>query len=141
MSADMLRRAASLIRERAHAATPGPWEPYQNIHAETAACEVGRGGFGVVALPATGRSDYGKSNIEHIAAWHPAVALSVADMLDHAAARAETKVRLGGDSTAVWSHEKDALAIARTYLGENVGQAVPEPPEPRLPDPGRGLER
>lgn len=42
--------------------------------------------------------------------------LPVADLLDHAAARAESKIEHGGKPDPVWSHERDALAVARAYL-------------------------
>jgi hypothetical protein len=116
MSVELLHEAAAAMRARAQAATPGPWEPYENIHAETAAVEVGRGGFGVVALPATGRPDYGKANIEHVATWHPAVALAVADWLEYEARcadRANTN-HPGHD----FGPDVHALAVARAYLGE-----------------------
>lgn len=58
------------------------------------------------------------ANREYIASMHPAVALALADLLEHAAARAESKIQHGGDRDAVWSHERDALAVARVYLGE-----------------------
>lgn len=111
MAGELLREAAAAMRERAQAATPGPWEPYENIHAETAAVEVGRGGFGVVALPATGRPDYGKANIEHVASWHPSVALAVADWLDHEASYVGEGLECDGTTSR-------ALAVARAYLGE-----------------------
>ena len=41
---------------------------------------------------------------------------AVADSLDHAAARAESKIRRGGKPEPVWSHERDALAVAEAYL-------------------------
>ena len=46
-----------------------------------------------------------------------AVALAVADWLEHAAARAECKIEHGGGRDPVWSHERDALAVARVFLG------------------------
>lgn len=42
--------------------------------------------------------------------------LAVADLLDHAAARAESKIQHGGNVSFVWSHERDALAVANAYL-------------------------
>lgn len=45
--------------------------------------------------------------------------LAVADWLDGMAARAESKIKHGGDSTAVWSHEIHALTVARAYLGRS----------------------
>lgn len=120
MSAEDLRRAATLMRERADAATDGPWEPYQNIHAETAAVEVGRGGFGVVALPATGRPDYGKANIEHIATWDPTAARAVADLLDAGADEIERRVERDGEDILQRANPvfHAMTELARTYLHE-----------------------
>lgn len=121
MSADGMRRAATLMRERADAATPGPWESYQNIHAETAVCEFGRGGFGVVALPATGRPDYGRANIEHLAAWDPAVARAAADLLDAGADEIERRVARDGDQVLKRANPvfHAMTELARTYLQED----------------------
>lgn len=128
MSADLLRRAASLMRERAEAATPGPW---RFTDAETVA-DVWDGGLVVVNPnrdPIANVSDQWYESdpdepapvddARHIASWHPAVALAVADWLEHAAARAESKIQHGGKESPVWSHERDALAVARAYLGES----------------------
>ena len=124
MSAETLRRAAALMRENAEAATPGPWS----------AEAVGSEGFHVFApdgsrAPMRGRArpaactwqdwEQSEADAEHIASWHPNVALPVADLLDHAAARAESKIEHGGKVGPVWSHERDALAVARAYLGED----------------------
>lgn len=51
-------------------------------------------------------------------AWHRErdFHLAVADWLDHAAARAESKIQHGGKEGPVWSHERDALAVAAAYL-------------------------
>lgn len=110
MSTEILRRAANLMRERAEAATAGPWETYTNMHAEVFVSEIGRRGFGVISNPATGREDYGKANAEHIASWHPAVALAVADWLMRVVDWDERGYR-GEDWT-------DALTVARAYLGD-----------------------
>ena len=87
MSADLLRRAASLMRERAEAATPGPW---RFTDAETVA-DVWDGGLVVVNPnrdPIANVSDQWYESdpdepapvddARHIASWHPAVALAVA---------------------------------------------------------------
>ena len=50
---------------------------------------------------------------EHIASWHPLVALAVADWLDAAAERAERPGAL-----ALHSLSPGPLAVARAYLGE-----------------------
>lgn len=128
MSAEILREAAALMRARAEAATPGPWlaivgsGPKRRVQ-QTALVGVadlrGHGEKGCLAVFA-GLNKRRADDAEHMAAWHPPVALAVADYLDHAAARAESKIAHGGGAEAVWSHEHDALTVARAYLGEDV---------------------
>jgi hypothetical protein len=90
MNADDLRACAREIRETANAATPGPWR----------ADVLGSEGYAVteqtyakplrrpvrVARCGYESWDTDKGNAEHLAAWHPDVALAVADLLDEAAA-------------------------------------------------------
>jgi hypothetical protein len=102
------------MRERAEAATPGPWFANPGGYVELDEFLEGEDFNGVADT--WNRSD--GNNAAHIASWHPAVALAVADWLDEVAARAESKVKHGGNDAAVWSHERDALAVARAYLGE-----------------------
>lgn len=95
MSAAILRQAAASIRERA----------------EAAASELGED----AADPLTWRgigTGYRKPIESHIASWHPAVALAVADWLDSYAERMEV---LGH---AIGSNHGQALAVATAYLGE-----------------------
>jgi hypothetical protein len=114
MSAETLRRAAAQMRERAEAATPGPWE----------SLALGSEGYAVLAEPPTdsgrrfrirvsrnGWEDWevDKGNAEHIAGMHPAVALAVADWLDRAAD--------DHDETPCPAIDA-AHAVARSYLGE-----------------------
>ena len=114
MSAETLREAAALMRERAEAATQAPrWEVEDG--GRIVASDAGpmllkpekRESLGIVRSTA---------DAEHIAGMHPGVALAFADLLDHAAARAESKIEHGGKPEPVWSHEADALAVARAYL-------------------------
>jgi hypothetical protein len=80
MTAELLREAAALMRERAEAATPGPW-----MRAEPWDRAVGQvDGPWVAETTALGQAT--AANAEHIASWHPAVALAVADWLDAVAA-------------------------------------------------------
>lgn len=86
MSAERLREAAALMRERAEAATPGPWQfwpPPDMLHDYG---WVGRGGM-FVAEPS--QTPEGIKDAVHIASWHPAVALAVADLLDNEASLIE----------------------------------------------------
>jgi hypothetical protein len=102
MSAEVLREAAALMRERAEAATPGPWI-WDGYHKEmftgpqVNGCCAGDGWF-----------DHWQ-DAEHIASWHPAVAHAVADLLDRAAD--------DHDATPCPAIA-GALAVARAYLNE-----------------------
>lgn len=60
--------------------------------------------------------DWDPEDAAHVAGWSPVVALAVANLLDNAAARSETKVQHGAVPRHVWSHERDALAVAAAYL-------------------------
>ena len=143
MSAEILRKAAALMRERAEAATPGRWEPsdralthpgvgmdvYSDIEGPVVAdCCGYQGGAGI-------------EDAEHIASWHPAVALAVADWLEaEATALSAMEVfeatvvkesyfrEVRGAGITVCQHEdgelsiatdtsQAALAVARAYLG------------------------
>jgi hypothetical protein len=90
---EQLRAAARSMRERAQAATPGPWS------ADGFAVEQGNEATVVIA-------QWMRQDAEHIASWHPVVALAVAAWLDWAAHNGD----LGGEMAS-------ALAVARTYLG------------------------
>lgn len=115
MSAELLREAASLMRQRATLATPGPW--------------------GTVARPRRGRlhveSDQWtitqppmREDAEHIASWHPGVALAVAFWLEAVArswdGQADRWNALAGDRPR-WSvpPSHPALAAALAYLGRS----------------------
>ncbi len=124
MSAEVLREAARLMRERAEAATDGPWTVDDPGMGRTK--EI----FGPIgALPGLGRQlpvaerVFGR-DAKHIASWHPTVALVVADWLDAVATRIEEihdalpfSARLTLDSLNVTAAEQ-ALAVARAYLGK-----------------------
>lgn len=106
MSADLLRRAATLMRERAEAATSEPWTPQ----------------FGVVVSNPGPNAKYvadcydepggSVADAAHIASWHPAVALMVADLLHMAADHME------GRGNPCDSCVDQAATVARAYLGE-----------------------
>lgn len=135
MSADILRRAASMMRERAEADGSSGWrvengnegteyhplwmvanDAYHNPPADEdepwLAVEVHTGT---------------KATAEHIASWHPAVALAVADWLDTAGADLWAHGPLcecgsschACDDVAWQPHVRRALAAARAYLGED----------------------
>lgn len=142
MSSETLRRAAALMRERANDATGSPW---QHIPTED---EAGCSDAYVIAL--TGHSSIGEDvgesmtaeDAQHIASWHPAVALAVADLLDLAAGHEKREGEEAGqgytangygyidpscsicgtpDEYAVpWpcAYATRGLAVARAYLNE-----------------------
>ena len=98
MSAETLRRAAALMRERAEAASDGPWSnrrgPAEHV---IDAWDV------PIATVDT------RENRRHIASWHPAVALAVADWLEQVAE----------DGPFLTAQVKDkAATVASAYLGE-----------------------
>ena len=109
MSADTLRKAAALMRERAQAATPGPWEfrprrGFESVNENPATIGFrDTAGYFVMLREGTWATE---GDMGYIASWHPAVALAVADWLDNAA--------------RLWPYDgQPALAVARAYLGES----------------------
>lgn len=106
MSAEVLREAAALMRERAEAATPTPWV-VKRAHPDMPAY-VAHEGWWVIA------SRTEQWDAEHIASWHPAVALAVADLLDAQAAIIEEH---GAFFDIEGMGDANALAVARAYLG------------------------
>lgn len=100
---DELRRAATLIRERARAATAGPWAVERDDEGMFTTVQSVQvvGWEGEIAQVHT--PDPSWPDFDHIASWHPGVALAVADWLD--AAHEQT-----GAMPSI------ALVVARTYL-------------------------
>jgi hypothetical protein len=103
MSAEVLREAAALMREKAMRACPdGVWYDQHDLHE--------------ALIPLADSVDDPEADATHIASWHPAVALAVADWLASVAERQidahDTGAILGGTD---WEH---ALAVASAYLGE-----------------------
>lgn len=102
-----LRAGAQRLRELAKAATEGPWGPGEterfSDHGWTVAYAAIEPNIGAGATPA---------DAAYIAAMGPDVGLLLADLLDNVAGRAESKIAHVGKETAVWSHARDALALA-----------------------------
>lgn len=109
------------MRERAEAATPGPWRYNPDKHfREQGTCRfseavfTGPAGKTATAVALTGETDdpQGMADAAHIAAWHPLVAAAVADWLEAAAER--------GEESGLHFHSLSPgpLAVARAYLGE-----------------------
>lgn len=144
MSAETLRRAASLMRERANDAAEAwggsGWTAGETGHDDRQGLTYDVH-VGMALVATTGCEELA----EHIASWHPAVALAVADWLDVMAEAVEThrafvsnchrEIESGrecGCSTkdcyecGQWHdchhHEPrfdEALTVARAYLGES----------------------
>lgn len=70
-----IRLAAALMRNRAKAATPGPWKAARDEETEGVYA-------GDVCLADVHEWSMGRGNVHHIASWHPIVALAIADWLD-----------------------------------------------------------
>lgn len=111
MSAETLRRAASLMRERAEKATPGPWRV---------------SGHDVVNDYEQVAETWLKVDAEHIAGMHRGVALAVADWLDREADGQDlidsverVSVEIDGEVEVAHSTYPEALAVARAFLGRD----------------------
>lgn len=110
MSPEVLRQAAGLMRERAEGATGGAWvaDGYDVLHERSAA-------------HVADCFDTEATNAEHIASWHPAVALAVAEWLE-AKAEQDDKGTCDDPRGCCNLCEHDygnvaALVVARAYLG------------------------
>jgi len=103
MSAETLRRAASLMRERASATDAAPegaahwFAPMTFVH-----------------------DGFAREDAVHIASWHPGVALTVSAWLDSVADADEPPAHDGPHKGRTIAHvdENFAVAVARAYLGE-----------------------
>lgn len=125
MSAELLRRAAAEMRRRAEAATPSGEYPTGWAGAVADGGDVWLFGGPTEDGYRTGTvlhhdesCDAGccppsSADVEHVASWHPGVALAVADLLEKWAWMVELDPdmggRVGGD---------EVLNLARTYLDE-----------------------
>ena len=120
--AETIRRAAALMRERAEAATPGPWVGVIGKFKDAEwPCVIAAQGDTKDPETWLMGAGNGAANAEadatHSGSWHPGVALAVADWLDDAAHAYETF------DGAVPGH---SLKVARAYLGEpDAGTAPP----------------
>jgi hypothetical protein len=114
VSAETLRRAAALMRERAEAARAGRWlADGSELFADW---EDSR----YIGVCDGSLAEGNVANAEHIASWHPAVALAVADWLDAQAADVESFVdgEVGWVTVEWRAANTAALIVARAYLGE-----------------------
>lgn len=126
-SADTIRRAATLLRERATVARPGPWRTgthaHRTLYTRATPGQPKTGELsGLMDTPA---------DAAHTAALHPGVAIAIADLLEAIATEMDDYGSVIEDAGAVkvapaadgfhydeappWTK---ALATARAYLGE-----------------------
>jgi hypothetical protein len=117
----LLRQAATQIRERARAAAPGPWKltrASQDLRLESPALgdELASWTYSVRPWEPSDWDECDTAVPEHIASWHPDVALAVAELLDFSAATSRILDAVGQDPDNRPTHHY-ALAVARTYLG------------------------
>ena len=107
-----LRRAASLMRERADAASPGPWH---QMCMGSEGCSVINDGHlrERKHVSFSGRKEWKADHADavHIASWGPVPALAVAALLDRIAWMVELDGELAGRVGV-----DETLAIAHAYL-------------------------
>ena len=84
--AQEIRRAAETLRQRAQAATPGPWVPSKAYRLNVVAPDkiVGRGSHPGTVTDAPGES-FNSANAAYIATLDPGVGEALADLLDNEA--------------------------------------------------------
>jgi hypothetical protein len=111
-AAETMRRAAALMRERAGGCEPRRWH-WEALGEKRYPQRVSSDGN--VALIAETFIDpaHRPYEAEHIASWHPLVALAVAEWL-------ETEAQLHGirGHNSGEGHTFQALKVARAYLGD-----------------------
>lgn len=128
---ETLREAARRMRERAQVATPGA-DPLPGGWAGFGADSDREGGAMLFGGPAESGYRTGTvftfdehcqsctpptdADVEHIASWHPAVALAVAESLEYAA-RTLSYLETRGHRPAANGWVTSCIAIARAYLG------------------------
>lgn len=117
MTGEELREAAALMRSRAEAATGDGWgwrhfgdDPENSCRVVYYPPDIGIEPWVVIA-----DDIFNEADVEHIASWHPAVALAVADWLDAESYEPETEHEGGAYTTG--GPSLTALNVARTYLG------------------------
>jgi hypothetical protein len=110
------------MRQRAQEATDGPWSVaswhHNTVMPTKWAAEWGRPASGDRG-PFAAMTTHEPADAEHIASWHPLVALAVADWLDVTADRIDAgrPHRNGGRSNHGWRGTREARAVADAYLG------------------------
>jgi hypothetical protein len=140
--AETLRAAASLLRQRAEEATPGPWKPMvlgsegYLVHRDSGT--IRERGRGRVARFGCKDWDADRADAEYVASMSPAVGVPLAEWLDADASSADSLLvwmpggvspLSGADHDAGWGCNRcygwldeckcwPSLTVARAYLGE-----------------------
>jgi len=130
VSADILRRAAELLRERAQDATPGPWMHVD--HGPPPSTFMGCGQVVTMGPDVTGGDIAGPTgdcyprggyspfgDMAYVALMHPPVALALADWLDVTAQAMADSHAADPDDPVELSDEGEAVAVARAILRED----------------------
>ena len=116
LNVKILRQAAAKMRATAQDAIPGPWTSLENGDRLIHEHNDGSDDFTYVVDEPMSNG----ANAKHIAAWHPGVALAVADWLDATAVKSKELNDLLGiisepSGDPIWNA---AVRVARAYLGE-----------------------
>lgn len=117
MSADVLRRAAALMRERLPLLPEPPWNPVElpeHLSAHGPEWVVDSTERLIAGNIGISSDSSARPIAEHIASWHPGVVVLVADWLDDYA----SWLTVFKDTTRTVDN-CPALRLARTYLGES----------------------
>jgi hypothetical protein len=109
---DLLRRAASLMRERAGGCQPRRWH-WEALGEKRYPQRVSSDGNVAIIAETFIDPAHRPFEAEHIASWSPPIALAVAELLDRIAWMGE----LDPDSLGRVGCD-EAVAVARAYLGE-----------------------
>ena len=122
---DTLRAAAALLRQRAGAATSGPWRAYHGPEHADEAIVTYDDDLSIALCGEEHEPQFTDGDAEHIASLHPLVAFSLAPLLEQLAGRADmvtASVKSPQLAAAVvGSHivgYVEAVRFARAYLGE-----------------------
>lgn len=128
MSAELLREAAALMRERASAATQGPWAVQRGYATGVTDIWMPDDARGCYAVTAFGTKH--RENGQHIVSWQPEVALAVAKWIEAVLDLHQPFTDPDGDvyckrcvnvgaSCLTWpcGDTWPAIAVARAYLG------------------------
>jgi hypothetical protein len=114
--AELLRRAAALMLQRAEAVAHGPWH-WQALGDHGYPQRVLNAGASLIAECFTS-PDAVLVEAEYIASWHPEVTKPIARWLEAAALRAEDNPFGARDLI------RGALEVARAYMGESEAEGA-----------------